>query len=126
MGDVARRGFLRGLAAAPLGAHVAAEQAKAAMLGAASGSVGMAGAPVAAAAPMKLTSFASWLKLAEGPLRRDAKRFQGFDADILEMRLPLVTKMRMQSERNYQRMLAEKREWFDSRLSLKGFVEWWA
>jgi hypothetical protein len=77
--------------------------------------------------PRKFADFGSWFKqIGEKQARRGAHHVSGFDADIIEMRLPLATKVRMQRERNYQREIKEHREWFADTISLKGFVEWWS
>lgn len=128
-----RRGFLQSLAAAPLGAHAAMQQAKVALLsGGAAGLLSGAGGDVpmpsgvASGGPLRFTNFASWFEKFGGRLREQAKHVGGLDPDLIEMRLPLVTKVRMQRERNFEALKNDQRRRFDEILSVKGFFEWWA
>jgi hypothetical protein len=78
--------------------------------------------------PMKFTTFADFFRAA-GARRRlmqQAQDSRALDPDLVAMRLPLTTKLRMQSERNYRRLVRIEEEEFDRRMSLHGFVEWWA
>lgn len=82
--------------------------------------------PANSASPIKFVSFAKWLdKIGEDTLRREARHVGMFDPDIMEMRLPLNTKINWQRERNYARLIDEKRNWFDTRIAKFGVVEWW-
>lgn len=129
---LARRGMLQALAAFPLGARVAAEQVKTSLLtnAGAAGLIGGTAVPhptsTGALQPMKFVSFPDWLKqIGERQIREQARHIVGFDADLIAMRLPLATKVRIQTERNYERQLASRREWFERRVSIAGFFEEW-
>jgi len=74
---------------------------------------------------VKLTNFSDWLKHGAEHLKRRARSVNGFDADILDRRLPMATKVRLQQERNFQRLLADEEQDFMSRLQRYGFVERW-
>lgn len=76
--------------------------------------------------PARFTSFRSWFsQIGREKIKRLAKNIIGFDADLIEMRLPLTTKVRIQRRRNYERLLAEKKNWFAEHLGRRGFVQWW-
>ncbi len=76
--------------------------------------------------PMKFTSFGDWFKrFGHDALKREAHRIEGFDGDIIDMHLPMVTKIRMQRARNYARRLTGRKQWFSERLSANGVVSWW-
>lgn len=82
--------------------------------------------PANSAQPIRFVSFAKWLaNIGEDTLRREAHYVGMIDPDILEMRLPLNTKINWQRERNYARLIDEKRNWFDTRIAKFGVVEWW-
>ncbi|HEX6972700.1 MAG TPA: hypothetical protein VF234_10825 [Limnochordia bacterium] len=121
-----RRAFLRAVAAAPVGAQVAAEQAKLSLTGAKVGFGGTDVLPQPSTGPVRFSSFGDWLKrFGETAIRREARNVDRLDPDLVEMRLPLNTKFRMQRERNYQRILEDRRRWFDDTIGVKGFLEWW-
>lgn len=78
--------------------------------------------------PQRWTSFGDFFKKSgmEIEAREEAKEVAGFDADILEMRsLSTTAKVRMQRERNYQRIIARRKFWFERDISLRGFAERW-
>ena len=84
------------------------------------------GPPSEGTGPAKFTSFTDWLtRFGREQLREQAREIGGFDADLIEMRLPLATKVRMQRDRNYARLLAWKKHWFAKQIGLQGFVEQW-
>ena len=127
--QVTRRTVLRGMAAAPIGGRIAAEQAKARLL-----TGGLAGAGIASAEyaeegdrARKFMNFVSWFKAGgENEMRRRAEFIDGFDADIIEMRSPSLTaKVRMQRERNFVRIIREKQSFFKRTLARQGFVKDW-
>lgn len=125
-----RRRILGGLLGAPFGARVAAEQAKASALGLA-GPAGLSTgnnlseAISSGGRSVSIGGIADFMRyFGEPRARHEARMFRGFDADILEMRLPTVTKRRMQYDRDYARALEEMRQEGLTRL-LKGPFEWW-
>ena len=125
--DIARRSFLKGVAASPVAGHAMAqhliEQTQLMALG---NGYGAEVASPSAAKPERFLSFANWLKaVGEDEIRREARNIHSVDADIIEMRLPLATKARMQRARNYKRLMEEKRSWFDRLLTRDGKVEYW-
>lgn len=127
-----RRGFLGALAAAPLAAKALFEQQKVSMLtgnGSSLGSALTAGMginmPPSDRGALRFMDFSTFLKKTENQLRLQAKNFTGFDPDIVDMRLPLSTKIRFQRERNYHRILESQKAWFESQLERTGFVEFW-
>lgn len=128
MNGIGRRGFLQALGIAPAAARVMAEEAKLQMLGGGVGGVGLANRPQAvppSAMPERLTTFADYIGRAERGLREQAREIRGFDPDIVEMRLPLTTKVRMQRERNYRRIVESQKGWFARQVERLGFVQWW-
>ena len=123
---IGRRSFLKGAAAAPAVASAVAQhtaaQAQNLALGGGQGGV----AQPFANRPTNFVSFIKWFQdVGEAAIRAEARVFQTVDADIIEMRLPLATKVRMQRARNYKRLLAERRTWFDRTLNREGKVEYW-
>lgn len=70
--------------------------------------------------------FVTWWREGGAALAREqAKRIEGFDPDILAFRLPWATKIRMQQDRNFERMKAERQDWFARTLRKQGFVRWY-
>lgn len=128
MQQLARRGFLKAMAAAPLGAQAAVDQlalqaAGITGVGAASPETVLPGAP---SEPVIFRDFASWLHdFGEKRMKEEARDVRRLDPDIISFRLPLTTKVRMQRERNYQRLLEERKDWFANSLKLEGHVRWW-
>lgn len=126
---ISRRAVLKGAAAVPVGAHLVAQDMKLRMAGlnvvgfSEGGCDEVAGGNQA----QKFTSFVRWFKeVGEESLKRRAKEFRSLDPDIVEMCSPsLQAKMKMQERRNYRRILADKKDWFERQMSLKGFVNWW-
>lgn len=129
MSLLGRRFFLRGLAAAPAAAKVVADQMTAAGISGigVSGQMGggIVGPPSSNQGPTKFTDLMSWFKVAEPMFREQAKYVQALDPDIVLMRLPLPTKVRMQQGRNYERIVAGQRKEFTKRIGKFGFFEWW-
>ena len=123
-----RRGVLGSLLALPFGARAAAEAVKVQAMGAMSIG-GMRAVPMATLSSgncgITISSVAEFMRLI-GTERaaREAMCFTGYDPDILEMRLPSVTKVRMQRARNYVRALDEQRADAGRRL-LNGSFQWW-
>ncbi len=137
MKDLARRGFLKALGVAPAASaafvHAVKESALTGRLGnAVSGYTGgdvsaksLAGASINK--PVKYTSVAEWWeKFGEAELGRPQRHVSGFDPDLIEMRLPMATKVRIQRQRNYEYAKAEQWANMERRLSLNGFIEWWS
>lgn len=137
MVDISRRGLLRlgagGAAAGVVGGAGSALGLKAqvaSLTNSASLASTMGSAPVVTSGHPDLkeyTSFKEWIAGAPGDdLRREARDFSRYDPDIVDMHLPLVTKHRMQVDRNMRRMLREAEKSFWERIKDSGFVQEWA
>ena len=125
-----RRAFLRGAAAAPVAAPLAAQQAVMQLSGVSAGlgSRGLNEAPMSSRAlgPAKFFDFAKWWgKVGERQARDSARRVSALDADIACMALPLPTKIRMQQKRQFERELESRKEWFAQQIDRFSFVEWY-
>ena len=127
--ELTRRTILRGMAVAPIGGRIAAEHVKMRLM-----TGGLLGAGIACPEPVeeadkarKFLSFISWFKQGgENDLRKRAEYIDGFDADIIEMQsMSLTTKVRVQRQRNYERIVLEKQSYFKRTLARHGFVEAW-
>lgn len=102
-----RRDLLKAFAVIPAmlpqGLHVASEQAKMRLAGIS----GVGGAePITGTnqGEVKFGSFTEWLLLGgHDQIERNARRVDGLDPEIVEMHLPLATKVRMQRRRNLAR-----------------------
>lgn len=130
--NVNRRTFLRGAALAPVAAPFLAEGAKVAMLkGVDAEEMALPGLKqdwgahyaswrngLAWETPgFPWTDFASWL--ANEKRTMEDETFEGFAADLLELNLPLHTKIRMQKGRQYKNWLEDRRSWFEKKLADK-------
>ena len=74
----------------------------------------------------KFSSFADWLsKYGHASMKLEARATPCFDADIIDMRLPLVTKVRLQRTRNYSRLLERRKSAIAKEIGLNGFYECW-
>lgn len=74
----------------------------------------------------KFTSFSDWMnKYGHKALKEQAWYIRAWDADILDMGLPLVTKTRMQRSRNYERAVEDRKRDFANSIGLSGVFEWW-
>ena len=138
-GALGRRGFLGRILAAPIAGRAMAQEAASLMTRGGLQAVGLAvsGAgdgpaqPTSSLSnskgPQKFFDFAEWFRAAgEARVKEQAKELNGFDADLLAMRsLSLVARVNIQRERNYARLVTEKREYFNRRLSAEGVFEWW-
>ncbi len=133
--SLARRGFLKALGIAPAAgaAFVHAVKAQGVTGGldrfAGFGNSKLSGEIVAATAikPIKYTSVAEWWeKFGEAEMGRQSRHVSCFDPDLIEMRIPLATKVRIQRQRDYDRSKAERWADMERRLSLHGFIEWWS
>lgn len=132
--SLGRRGILKGLALSPLGAAAAAEQAKIGLMtggtpvvASGRGLMGVSeNTSAAAQAPLRFLNFASWFKdVGHKQIAKSAQRIDGIDPDILEMRLPMPTKVRMQRRRNFDRIVEDRKDWFSRIVSRDGAVSWW-
>lgn len=124
MTTISRRAILKGIAATPLGAHAAAEQAKMSAAGLAMG-ITPAGT-VAGREGQSFLNFASWLKAGgDDAIQREADQVWRLDPDLVEMRLPMQTKVRMQRKRNYAHVLAYRQGWFARELTKFKIVKCW-
>ena len=130
MNNVTRRSALRLVGLGAPAAQFVAEKVKSDML--LNAGIANIGAPNGAPAtcdevpPTKYSNFNGWLKsVGREAIKKEARWIQGFDADLIDMHLPLATKVRMQRARNCQRVLDERQQWFAKKLNLNGFVKWW-
>lgn len=74
----------------------------------------------------KFASFADWFsKHGRARLKLEAWGTPCFDADIIDMRLPLVTKVRLQRARNYSRLLERRKSLIAKEIGVHGFYECW-
>lgn len=125
-----RRQALKALAAVPVSAPVLAHSlttsAHASMAGLAVRKGSRAISATVDAKRKVYTSFRDWL-LGVGlkQLKREAKQVFQIDPDLIEMRLPLATKHRMQQRRNLDRLIDERRDWFSQAIERDGIVEWY-
>lgn len=130
--SVGRRLFLRGMAMAPAVAKMMAPAVTNAALHSGAGvgpNLPYSGAEVAPSiagdSSVEITSFAEWLKLGgEEALRREAQQVRGFDADLLSMRLPMATLVRMQRARNEKTIYEQHKKAIERRL-MSGAFKWW-
>lgn len=130
--NMSRRNVLRGVGgavAAPFAAK-AAHVAKSSQLGSIHNAIGLAGGngagEVGGNAPTAFTSFVKFMSShGEAEAREQAKYVSGFDPDLIDMHLPMVTKVRMQRARNYKRNLRDKKTFFERTLSRNGKVDVW-
>ncbi len=129
---VGRRNVLKGIGLAPVAAKAAADELA---------TVGMEGfahhgsypppvleAQVGAvpARARRFLSFDEWFAAkGEAELRDQAKNVTQMDPEIAAMRLPLATKVRMNEERFFRRLVAQRRSWVSRVLKTKGFLEEW-
>lgn len=68
------------------------------------------------------TRFLDWLDDNDWYLKERCSHIYHIDPDIMCLKLPMTTKFRMQRQRNYQRMLEEKKKSFIKILNIKGSV----
>lgn len=129
---VARRGFLRGLAVAPVAAQHIAAQATHRAIGIRAGAAGLAAAggglqPVPSSAqPRLFTNFMDWFtKFGDAQARREAYHVDALDPDIATFNVPITTQVRMQRERNYKRAVERRRERFMEEVDANGSFKWW-
>ena len=130
MSTLSRRDALRAIGLGAPAAGFIAEKIKRDMVMNPGISGGGACAPTSAHpsdGPLKFTSFADWFKrFGCNRAKREAHEISGFDGDIIDMHLPMVTKIRMQRARNYTRILERQKHQFNGELSAKGVFTWWA
>lgn len=121
-----RRDFLGAAALSPVTASFAVKEASVRMMLPAAASLGrvVSGQPLneIPSRPSTFTDFASFFtEIGEKTCRRQASSVN----QIVEMHLPLVTKRRMQVERNFRRLAAEYKESFLTTLARDGVFHWW-
>jgi hypothetical protein len=127
MTDMNRRKFLGAAAAAPVAGGLAAEEMKLRMINGHSALQGISGNGSAGIdgvsdGPLKFTNFAKWLAVhGLDQIRDEARYLSGMDPDLLEMRLPFATKVRMQRTRNVERITQQYKRQF----SVRGFINVW-
>ena len=73
----------------------------------------------------KFKTFSDWLLRCGDGLKREAKHIDAFDPDIIEIHISLQGKRRMQINRNYKRLVAEKESSFLEVFERNGFVGRW-
>ncbi len=123
--NVSKRSFLKLFAAAPV---ALADQTK--MLGMAAHPAvsGARGGEVAAPGRnmVTFTDYTEWFKkFGDAQARKQAEYFHGFDADLIDMRWPIATKVRVQRERNYDRIVEERKASLLGKLAREGSFSWW-
>lgn len=128
--NIARRGLLRVLGAAPVAAKMMADEAAARLAGLAGGTVAPALLPspggIGNTKPRSYLNFGQWFEeIGHDQLREEASYVQSLDPDLAAMQLPLCTKVRMQRARQYSRYLEGRKRWFNRSILFKGVVEWW-
>lgn len=133
---IGRRQILKAIGISPAAAAVVlpALEASAAGIGVGAASTfgnsigaGALGQPPSGPSPIKILNWASWLKrVGDEQFREQAREVRNLDADIAAMHLPLNTKVKWQQERNYLRIVANSKSWFDRQLERQGFVEHWS
>jgi len=125
---VTRRVILKALGLSPAGAHLLGEQAKLGLL-----SPSSVLRPPSGGSPVQehtqkneqFTSFQDWFDfVGKAKIKEWARDVYCLDADLVERRLPLATKVRLQRERNYERIIKERRSWFERTLRRWGTVSW--
>jgi hypothetical protein len=128
MSSLGRRAVLRALGMTPVAANALAKQATMASAGMTAGFM-PPGPPSQLASnesgAVRFHNWADWFRRMEPSIRQEARTVTVLDPDIAEFRLPLATKVRMQRQRNYERIVAERRNYIESKLSLAGFIDWW-
>lgn len=131
--NVSRRAFLRQAAVTPIAGAVVAKQALMPGAGglngilAGSGMGGISPPTAGSPTPTSFTSFAKWFSnFGDEAAKNEAQYVNGFDPEIIELRLPLQTKVRMQRKRNYIRVCKEKKSWFTNTVKREGKVDWWS
>lgn len=128
--SLTRRSVLKGLAAAPVAVHTAANQAAAQLAGVSISGLSAVGAgepmPEDRARQVVFRKFEDWLRNhGEKSIRDQADIVEALDADLSILRLPITTLIRMQRRRNYARLLDDQRDWFDKLLARDGKVTQW-
>jgi len=125
---VSRRGFLGGMAVAPLGAKIAADQTSLKMLN--------GGYPnfmdstrrtseVQRDNKRKVHTFAQWLAAGgEKSLLEESKEFYGFDLDLTVMQsMSFSAKVAIQRRRCLEKARANRKTWFSRTMLRNGFVK---
>jgi len=136
MNNIARRSFLRRMAAAPVAIGISGEELVKGVTGRYGSVLGLVGArgegddaaPSSASGGVtKFTSFKKFIDSTntEQSIREDARTINGFDPDVLTLHLPLQTKVRMQRERNYNYLMKQKEDWFARAVKTNGFLGWY-
>ena len=75
--------------------------------------------------PKIFTDFAKWAIGERDSWRRQARDVHSLDPDIACMHIPLATAIRFQCQRNYERIEAEQKSWFERMLADNGKFEWY-
>ncbi len=122
-----RRSILKAIGMVPAAAHVAAERVKIGLMrDVGTFSIGGHGslAPVEQGEGT-FFSFKEWFD-AFGHDRAwgRSREVSGLDADLIEMRLPLATKVRMQQARQYDRIVENERRRVEKRLLRGPFTDY--
>lgn len=127
-----RRSILKAIGIAPAAASALAHQVNAgavSALTAEGSSIPRSGGIAAGSignASLKFKDVASWWsEIGDKDARDNARYVSQIDPDIIDMRLPSATKVRLQRERNYERRKQSMLAHMAKKLSLKGFIEDW-
>ena len=120
-----RRGILKRIGLAAPAAVLGADQARMELLDSAGTQLiarPSCGEP-ANTGHTRVTSLIKYMMHYEGEIREEAAYINGFDADLIERRLPLATKVRLQKERNLRRVREQYKNRFMRALSQHGFAK---
>ncbi len=119
----------KALLAAPFGAHTAGEIVKTNLLNSTSfieHTSNAVDSPSTRDGNRSFTSFAKYmLDIGNESIRDEAKHIYGFDPEIIDMHLPMQSKVRMQQNRNYDRLLKSRKNWFEKAIAKDGKASWW-
>ena len=128
MKALARRGFLKALGIAPGAAAAVGARLQQTMMGLddVTGPMSGAVAPMADAPNQYLSVAQWWENCGEQAARERSQHVHSLDADLVEMRIPMATKARMQRARNYDRAKGDLLRDVARRLSLHGVIKWWS
>ena len=127
MTDLGRREFLGAVAVAPLtgGALVTDMQRKVGLTGIVPGMSGASGAVASGSGQLRFSNFLKFARHQEPQWRQESSYINCLDPDLASMHLPLATLFRMQKARNYERIKADRKTWFERQMEAAGFVQIW-
>ena len=130
MRRITRRAVLRGAAAVPIVGPMVEQHINMQLAGLTTGLGGGGDAEGACDSPelqRVFREFATWFtEVGDKMIREQARNVHMLDPDIVEMQSPaLWAKIRMQEKRNYARILADKKNWFERTILRQGLVKHW-